>query len=266
MQIEFSGRSVAVTGGGSGIGAATARAFAALGARVGVLDLDEAGAEAVATEIGDAAMAIALDVADAEAVTQALDRLAEVQGGLDVLVSNAGILRAYTMDDMGPQDWARVLATNLSGPFHCLHAALPHLRASAQAGRGPAVINVASTTAKSISRHGGIDYTASKSGILGLTRHAAYELGPSGIRVVTVCPGPTLTSMVAAHNTEERLAATARMIPLGRWVQPEEIADVILFFASRHAAMCTGTCIEVDGGSLISNGVAHDDYLQRRGG
>ena len=136
MQIEFSGRSVAVTGAGSGIGAATARAFAALGARVGVLDLDGGAAEAVATEIGDAATAIALDVADAEAVTQALDRLAEVQGGLDVLVSNAGILRAYTMDDMGPRDWARVLATNLSGPFHCLQAALPHLRASAGAGRG----------------------------------------------------------------------------------------------------------------------------------
>ncbi|MEQ8345842.1 MAG: SDR family NAD(P)-dependent oxidoreductase [Sneathiellaceae bacterium] len=265
MKIEFSGRIVAVTGAGSGIGAATARAFAAAGAQVVLLDRDGAAAAAGAAAIGPQALAAAVDVTEPEAVRIALDDAAGRLGGLDVLVSNAGMLQPYTLDGITAADWARVLATNLSGPFHCLQAALPHLRRSAAAGHGPAVLNIASTTAKSISRHGGIDYTASKSGILGLTRHAAYELGPDGIRVVTVCPGPTLTPMVSGRNSAAQLAATARMIPLGRWVEPEDIANVVLFLASPFAGMCTGTCVEVDGGSLISNGVAHDEYRARRG-
>jgi len=263
MQIEFTGRTAVVTGGGSGIGAATAQAFAAAGAKVAVLDRDGPAAAAVAAAIGPAARAWTVDIAEPDAVRTAIDEVAAGLGGLDVLVNNAGALRAYTLDGIEAADWARILAVNLSGPFNCLKSALPHLRAAAASGHGPAVINVASTTAKSISRHGGIDYTASKSGILGLTRHAAYELGPEGIRVVTVCPGPTLTPMVKERSSAEQLDATMRMIPLGRWVQPQDVANVILFFASPLAAMCSGTCVEVDGASLISNGVSHDEYRLR---
>lgn len=265
MRIGFDGRAVAVTGAGSGIGAATAQAFAAAGAQVAVLDRDGGAARATAAAIGAAAHPLAADVADAGAVRAALDAATAAMGGLDVLVNNAGTLGAYTLDRIEAEDWQRVLATNLTGPFNCLKAALPHLRRAAAAGHAPAVINVASTTAKSISRHGGIDYTASKSGILGLTRHAAYELGPDGIRVVTVCPGPTLTPMVLQRTSQAQRDSTARMIPLGRWVAPEDVANVVLFFASPLAAMCTGTCVEVDGGNLISNGIAHDEFRARRG-
>lgn len=263
MRIDFTDRVVAVTGAGSGIGAATAQAFAAAGAKVALLDRDGQAASAVAQAIGPAARAWTVDVAEPEQVADAIGGIGAALGGLDVLVNNAGMLRAYTLDGIEAQDWARVLSVNLSGPFNCLKAALPLLRAAADAGHGPAVINVASTTAKSISRHGGIDYTAAKSGILGLTRHAAYELGPEGIRVVTVCPGPTLTPMVKERSSAEQLAATERMIPLGRWVMPADVANVILFFASPLAAMCSGTCVEVDGASLISNGVSHAEYRQR---
>jgi NAD(P)-dependent dehydrogenase (short-subunit alcohol dehydrogenase family) len=129
---------------------------------------------------------------------------------------------------------------------------------------GGAVVNIASIAGKRISYHGGAAYTASKSGVLGFTRHAAFELGIRRIRVNAICPGPTLTPMIRRNATEAEIARTVKTIPLGRWVQPPEIASAALFFASDAAAMCTGTSIDVDGGVLVSNGSSYEDYFARR--
>jgi NAD(P)-dependent dehydrogenase (short-subunit alcohol dehydrogenase family) len=263
MAEDFTGKVALVTGGGNGIGAATCRAFAAAGARVAVLDRDAAAAEAVAAEItsrnGHAA-AYALDVADRDAFARLAEGIAEARGGIDILVNGAGTTVRRMIGEMGAEDWDRVIAVNLTGAFNGIQAVLPHMRARG----GGAIVNIASIAGQRISFGGTANYTASKAGLLGLTRHAAYELAPDGIRVNAVCPGPTATRFGGAIPTEESKAARARKIPLGRMCEPEDIADPILFLAGDSARMITGVALNVDGGVLIKNDTPYEEYFSRR--
>ena len=263
MADDFAGKIVIVTGGGNGIGAATCRAFAAEGARVAVVDRAKQAAETVAKEItgrGGDAMAQAIDVADRAAFSAAAAAVAETLGGIDILVNGAGTMVRRMIHEMGPDDWDRVIAVNLTGAFNGIQAVLPHMRKR----RGGAIVNVASIAGQRISFGGTANYTASKAGLLGLTRHAAYELAPDGIRVNAVCPGPTATAFGGAIPSEEAKAVRAQKIPLGRMCEPEDIADPILFLAGPAARMITGVALTVDGGVLVKNDTPYDEYFRRR--
>jgi len=263
MAEDFAGKIALVTGGGNGIGAATCRAFAAQGARVAVLDRDAASAERVAVEItgrnGQAA-AYAVDVADRDAFARLTDGITEAWGGIDILVNGAGTTVRRMIGEMGVEDWNRVLAVNLTGAFNGIQAVLPHMRARG----GGAIVNIASIAGQRISFGGTANYTASKAGLLGLTRHAAYELAPDGIRVNAVCPGPTATGFGGAMPSEEAKATRALKIPLGRMCEPDDIADPVLFLAGRAARMITGVALTVDGGVLVKNDVPYEEYFRRR--
>jgi len=263
MAEDFAGKIALVTGGGNGIGAATCRAFAAQGAHVAVLDRDAASAERVAVEItgrnGQAA-AYAVDVADRDAFARLTDGITEAWGGIDILVNGAGTTVRRMIGEMGVEDWNRVLAVNLTGAFNGIQAVLPHMRARG----GGAIVNIASIAGQRISFGGTANYTASKAGLLGLTRHAAYELAPDGIRVNAVCPGPTATGFGGAMPSEEAKATRALKIPLGRMCEPDDIADPVLFLAGRAARMITGVALTVDGGVMVKNDVPYEEYFRRR--
>jgi NAD(P)-dependent dehydrogenase (short-subunit alcohol dehydrogenase family) len=263
MTEDFTGKVALVTGGGNGIGAATCRAFAAAGAQVAIVDRNAAAAEAIAVEItshNGYGAAYSLDVADRDAFARLTEGVAEAWGGIDILVNGAGTTVRRMIGEMSAEDWDRVLAVNLTGAFHGIQAVLPHMRARG----GGAIVNIASIAGQRISFGGTANYTASKAGLLGLTRHAAYELAPDAIRVNAVCPGPTATTFGGAMPTEESKAVRARKIPLGRMCEPEDIADPILFLAGDAARMITGVALTVDGGVLVKNDVPYEEYFSRR--
>jgi NAD(P)-dependent dehydrogenase (short-subunit alcohol dehydrogenase family) len=260
MTADFTGKIALVTGGGNGIGAACCRALARAGASVAVIDRDGAAAESVAAEIGGGATGHALDVSDGPAFARLAGEIAAKQGGIDVLVNSAGTITRQTIAAMPMADWDRVIAVNLRGPFNGAQAVIPHMKKRG----GGAIVNIASVAGRRISFGGGANYSASKAGLLGLTRHAAYELAPDKIRVNAVCPGPTATGFGGGQlPSAERRAERAKKIPLGRMVEPEDIADAVLFLASDASRMCTGIALDVDGGVLISNDIPYEEYFAR---
>lgn len=260
MALDFAGKVALVTGGGNGIGAASARALAEHGARVAVIDRDGEAAGRVAAEIGDDASGHALDVSDGAAFARLAAEIAAQAGGVDILVNSAGAITRQTIASMPAADWDRVIAVNLRGPFNGTQAVIPHMRKRG----GGAIVNIASIAGRRISFGGGANYSASKAGLLGFTRHAAYELAPDKIRVNAVCPGPTATAFGGGQlPSAEQKAARARKIPLGRMVEPEDIAEAVVFLASDMARMCTGVALDVDGGVLISNDIPYEEYFTR---
>lgn len=255
----LAGKTAIVTGAAGGIGAAAARALAAEGARVALLDRDAERVAAAAAAIAGA-RAYPADIADKAAVERVFAAAARDLGGIDILVNNAGIESVWTIERMPEADWDRVLDVNLKGAMLCTQAAVPSMKARG----GGAIVNVASVAGKRISFSGGASYTASKAGLLGFTRHAAFELGLYRIRVNAVCPGPTLTPMIERNLDAAQRKSVEAMVPLGRWVLPEDVAAAIVFLAGDGAAMCTGTSIDVDGGVLVSNGSPYREYFARR--
>jgi NAD(P)-dependent dehydrogenase (short-subunit alcohol dehydrogenase family) len=255
----LSGKIAVVTGAASGIGAAAAAALAAAGAGVALLDRDGDGAAKRATAV-PGSRAYTADVSRKNEVEDAVAAVARDFGGIDVLVNNAGIESVWTIERMPEAEWDRVLAVNLKGAMLCTQAVLPAMRKRG----GGAIVNVASIAGKRISFSGDSSYTAAKAGLLGFTRHAAFELGIDRIRVNAVCPGPTLTPMIERNLDAARRKGVEATIPLGRWVMPEDVAKAIVFLAGDGAAMCTGTSIDVDGGVLVSNGSPYQEYFARR--
>lgn len=262
MARSFAGSVVVVTGAAMGIGAAIAAAFAEAGGTVFGLDRDGDAMKEAAAAMPGTVHPWTLDVTDRAAIAAAFAEFHEAKGRIDVLVNNAGFGRGYLIENMEPESWDAVLEVNLTGTFNCTRAAIPGMR---DAGGG-AVVNIASVAGKRISFLGGADYTAAKSGVLGFTRHAAFELAQYGIRVNAICPGPVLTPLTKGATTDEQRDQVAGTVPLGRWVLPQDIANAALFLASPDAAMCTGTSIDVDGGIMVSNGTSYQDYMARRGG
>ena len=251
---EFSGFSAVVTGGARGIGEATARALCDAGARVTILDRDDA--THVAESLPGCRFA-RVELRDPQAVARAFDDAAEAQEGIDGLVNNAGIAPPRLLDTTDAESWDELLAINLKSAFNCTKAAVPHL----QARGGGAIVNLASIAGKNISLGADIPYTVSKWGMVGFTRHLAYELAPWRIRANSVFPGTTRTRLLRGEL--EQIAAG---VPLGRLVEPADIANAILFFLSPRAAMCTGAELVVDGGILLGSAHAYEDYFRKRGG
>jgi len=260
--MEFKGKIALVTGAGQGIGKATAFALAREGAGVACNDLNLDWSESTAREvrtIGPKAMAIQANVAVEAEVTAMVAKVVEEWGGIDILVNNAGTGRPMMVEDMSKAEWDRILDINLGGVFNCSRAVIPTLKARG----GGRIINIASLAGKTMSYHGGADYTASKAAVLGFTRHLAFELGPYRINVNAICPGVTMTPLVEAHSTIEMRESVRSRTPLQDLVKPEDIADAVIFLASEKARMITGSTIDVDGG--ISLGLQDwETYVRTR--
>ncbi len=237
-----------VTGGGSGIGRASARLLAASGARVAIADRDGDAAQAAAEEIGATAMAVALDVTDGGAIESALDAVAARFGVPDILVSSAGIGACTPFWESDPDEFEYVLRVNLLGTFLSARAVTRRLLAH---GRGGAIVNIASTNAV-IPATGLSAYCASKGGVLMFTRVAALELGSRGIRVNAVAPGSTLTGLTELAFTQPRMSdAFVRHTPMGRFGEPDDVAQAVLYLASPLSRWVTGHLLVVDGGQSL---------------
>ena len=248
---RFAGRVVVVTGGGSGIGAATALRFAADGATVVVTGrtrekLDKVVADAPA---GSRIEAREGDTSDEQAITALVDAVARDHGRLDTLVNNAAVAEPGTVDDLDAAAWRRVLSVDVDGVFFTSKAALPHLRAV-----GGSIVNVGS-----VSGIGGdwgmAAYNAAKGAVTNLTNAMALDHGGEGVRVNAVHPSLTATDMSAGIREDENtLAAFRDRIAMGRPAEPAEVADVIAFLASHDARFVNGAHVPVDGGLSASNG------------
>ncbi len=244
--MRFKDRVALVTGGGRGIGAATARLFAAEGATVAVSDLDEAPAREVAGPIGG--LAVACDVSDREQVEAMVERTAKELGRLDVLVTCAGIIRDNLLFKMTDEDWDAVIDTHLKGTFLCARAAQKHM-VEQKYGK---MVFLSSTSA--LGNRGQANYSAAKAGLQGMARTLAIELGPFNINVNAVAPGFVETRMTM--QTAERMGidyetfklGAASQIPLRRIGQPEDIATVIAFLCSEESGFVSGQTIYVRGG------------------
>jgi 3-oxoacyl-[acyl-carrier protein] reductase len=240
-----------VTGGAQGIGAAVARRLAADGAKVGVLDLNQDAARAVAEQItaaGGQAIGLGADVSKRDQVQAAVDNLVETFGGLHVLVNNAGVLRDNLLFKMTDDDWTLVMEVHLRGAFLCSQIAQKHMVA-AKYGR---IVSMSSTSA--LGNRGQANYSTAKAGLQGLTTTLAIELGPFGVTANAIAPGFIETAMTKA--TAERIGttieamreATASAVPVRRGGMPEDIANTVAFFAGEESGYVTGQVIYVDGG------------------
>lgn len=245
MGTSLGGTVSLVTGASRGIGLAIAKALAAEGASVvlGARDLGRLARPVQDIEAaGGKAVAVALDVADRGSVERAFETILAGQGRLDHLINNAGITRDNLLLRMKPEDWDQVLATNLTGVFHCTQAALrPMLKQ--RSGRIVNVTSVVGVTGNA----GQANYAASKAGIIGFTKSIAREVASRSITVNAVAPGFVETDMTGAM-TEKAREAVLSAIPLGRVGRPEEIAGAVLFFLSEAGAYVTGQVLGVDGG------------------
>ena len=248
--MRLRGKIALVTGAQQGIGRGIALAFAREGADIAVNYLDDrVEAEKVMREVCAAGQRAVLVQADVARPTDAQTMVAQVLselGGLDVLVNNAGVYPRVPFLEMRETDWDLVLDVNLKGGFLCAQAAA---RAMVAAGRRGSIINMASQAIRGAVR--GVHYSASKGGVVAMTRATALELAPHGIRVNAIAPGLTDTAQPRYGNNEDELAAMARAVPLGRMAQPDDIAAVAVFLASDDARHVTGQTVHVNGGSYM---------------
>ena len=246
---ELDDRVAFITGAGSGLGEAIAQRFAQAGARVAVADLNTDAARRVAAEIAEAegqAIAVELDVRLQESVAAAVHQTVGAYGQLDILVNNAGIVSITPFEEITLEEWNRVLAVNLTGAFLCTQAAIPHLKRS-QHGR---IINMGSLAGDSGGVLAGANYSASKAGIMCLTKVLAKAYAPHRITVNSISPGTTETPLTAAWG-ESVLDSVRESVPLGRLGTREEVAAAALYLASDGAAYATGAIIHLNGGLFM---------------
>jgi NAD(P)-dependent dehydrogenase (short-subunit alcohol dehydrogenase family) len=259
---ELAGRVAIVTGAGGGIGAGIALTLAEAGAAVVIADQDEASAATSAAAIektGGRALAVTADVSDGAQVRTLVAAAVERLGGVDILVNNAGIATTSFVEDLDETAWRRVIDVNLTGPFLCAKAVLPHMRVRGW-GR---IVNISSVAAKRISFMAASSYTASKAGLLGFTRHLAYEVARDGINVNAICPGPTLTPMYEQNADEITRRERIGMVPKARWMTPDDIGRATVFLCSPAADAICGIALDVDGGSLLG-WMPVDEYRKQR--
>ena len=247
MAVDLTGRVALVTGAARGIGRATAERIIEHGASVAVNDINPSAAREAAEELGQNALAVAGDVADEASVATILATVLSHFGRVDILVNCAGILFPTRLGDITADEWRRTIEVNLTGVFLCIKAATPAMR-DQQYGR---IVNISSTAGKSVSTLGGAHYTASKAGVLGLTRAAAKELAGHGITVNAVCPGLIDTEMVKATTPAAALETFRTSFPIQRLGDPREVADLICFLSSDQASYVTGAAVDINGGDLM---------------
>jgi len=247
---SVAGRVAIVTGAASGMGRATALLLASEGALVAVTDLDGDACAAVASHAGPNAHPFALDVADGDAIATIVPRIAVELGGIDILINNAGVSSFAPLDAGAHYDavWDRALAVMLTAHQRMVRAALPFLRAS----DAPRIVNIASTEGLGATA-GDTPYVAAKSGVVGLTRGLAVDLGKEGITVNCVCPGPIRTGMTAGVPDDAKAEFARRRTALRRYGEPEEVAHITLSLVLPAASYITGAVIPVDGGLMARN-------------
>ncbi len=242
------GKKAIVTGGGRGIGNAIALSLAEAGADVAVIDLDQATAAQTAAAVKEKkreSLSFGVDVSDLSAVQAALDSIVETWGGVDIVVNNAGITRDNLLIRMAEEDWDLVLGVNLKGAFNLIRATARTMMKQ----KSGAIINISSIIGL-MGNAGQANYAASKGGLISLTKAAAKELAPRGIRANAIAPGfieTAMTEKIPADLKEQMLGS----IPLGRMGSPEDIAAAVIFLASPAAAYITGQVLIVDGGMCM---------------
>lgn len=241
--MDFTGKNVIVTGGAGGIGKAIAQGVVKGGGHAIIVDLNLPAAEAAAAEMGNAS-AYKIDMGNSDNVREVMAQVWQDKGQVHVLINNAGIVNTKTFENVSQADWDKIVAINLTGVFAAISALYPAMK---EKGYGR-IVNISSVAGK---RGGGLlgtsAYAATKAGVIGLTKAVAREGAPHGIACNCVCPSYTLTPLTAIMS-EEQTKKVLATIPLGRGAQPEEIANMVLFFASDLASFATGEISDCDGG------------------
>ena len=249
---SIEGKVAIVTGAASGMGRATAHLFGDEGARVALIDINEEPLQKVVDEmtaVGYDARGWQLDLSDADAIDGVINEIGEHFGGIDILVNNAGISLFSPIDgDDYIENWNLSIAVLLTAQTRTIRAALPYLRKSSS-GR---IVNIASTEGLGATRYGS-PYTAAKTGVIGLTRSLAVELGPEAITVNCICPGPINTGMTSAIPDQDKIIFAKRRVALRRYAEPEEVAHGTLSLVLPAAQFITGVALPVDGGLTIKN-------------
>ena len=251
-------RTVLVTGAGSGIGRASALAFAEAGYRIAAADLDESAVAATAEAAGDGALAVRADVGDVADIDRMVSTVVAELGHLDVILNNAGVTRGAYIMNITEEDWDRMHRVNAKGVFFCLQRAAQEMIPRRE-GR---IINIASIAGRGFAGTSNAAYAASKGAVISLTKTAAQQLARHNINVNSICPGVTMTEMVSALvaqraekegiSLDDAIAKAVRPIPLRRANDPADIAAMAVFLASPGARNITGQCYNVDGGLVTS--------------
>ena len=245
--MDFDGRVAIVTGAARGLGRAAAARLHERGASVAVNVRDRKRAEAVARSIGERAFAVPGDIA-APGVPDEIVRLTRERfGRVDILVNNAAFARSTRLPNLTADEWRLALEVNMTAPFLLIKAVFPIMKEQ-RYGR---IVNISSTAGRTVSTLGGAHYTASKAGLLGLTRASAKELGQYGITVNAVCPGMIDTELTRENASQELLDRLAASYPVPRLGTPVEVADLICFAASEAAGYITGASFDINGGDLM---------------
>lgn len=244
---DFTGRVGLITGAARGLGRAAAARLLERGASVAVNLRGAERARAVAQSLGENVLAVPGDIAEEGVPDDIVGRTLERFGRIDILVNNAALARSTRFHDLTAEEWRLALEVNMTAPFLLIKAALPAMKEQ-QYGR---VVNISSTAGRTVSTLGGAHYTASKAGLLGLTRAAAKELGPFGITVNAICPGMIDTELTHENAPAELLNKLAASYPIPRLGTALEVADLICFVASEAAGYITGTSLDISGGDLM---------------
>lgn len=246
MSGEFRGKIAIVTGAARGIGREIAGQFAIRGAGVAIVDIDGEAAADAARAVGPDALAVRCDVSDSAAVKAMVETVVGRFNRIDILVNNAGVCERAKVEELTEEQWDRMLAINLKGPFLVSRAVIPYMKAQVS-GR---IINIASVAGKIGGLMVGLHYTTSKGGVLAMTRGLARELAPFGVTVNSVCPAMVDTEMGGLFRGDEKERYLLG-VPLGRLARPEDVAGAVMYLASDAARYITGEVIDVNGGMVM---------------